>query len=69
MTKFIKLTATVGNIEIYLNAGNIIGFYKAEKGTFIIVKLYAVKEIQRDLGFLVKESPEAIMSIINCINY
>lgn len=66
MSKFIKLTATVDDEKIYINVEQIVGFYKVKKGTNVIIKFYGDKKIQRDLGYLVKESPEAIMSIIEC---
>lgn len=66
MSKFIKLTATVDDEKIYINVEQIVGFYKVKKGTNVIIKFYGDKKIQRDLGYLVKESPEAIMSMIEC---
>ena len=64
MSKFIKLTATVDDEEIYVNVEHIVCVYKVEKGTHVIVKFYIDKKIQRDGGYLVKESPEAIISMI-----
>ena len=66
MSKFIKLTATVDGEEIYLNVDHIISIYRIEKGTQVTIKLYATEKIQRNLGYVVKQSPEAIMSMIEC---
>lgn len=66
MSKFIKLTGAVDGKEIYVNVEHIVGVYRVEKGTHVILKLYVDKKIQRDSGYLVKESPEAIMSRIEC---
>lgn len=66
MNKFIKLTGTVDDEVIYLNVEHIVSVYRVEKGTHVILKLYVDKKIQRDSGYLVKESPEAIMSMIEC---
>ena len=66
MSKFIKLRGIVDDEEIYVNTDNIVVFYKGEKGTNVIIKLYIDMNIQRDGGYLVKESPEAIMSMIEC---
>lgn len=64
MSKFIKLTATVDDEEIYVNVEHIVCVYKVERGTHVIIKVYIDKKIQRDGGYLVKESPEAIISMI-----
>ena len=66
MTKFIKLTGAVVGGEIYVNVEHIVSVYKAKKGTNVIIKFYVDKKIQFDGGYLVKESPEAIMSMIEC---
>ncbi len=66
MSKFIKLTATVDDEEIYVNVEHIVSIYKVERGTQVTIKLYATEKIQRNLGYIVKESPEAIMSRIEC---
>lgn len=66
MNKFIKLTGAVDGKEIYVNVEHIVVVYRVEKGTHVILKLYVDKKIQRDSGYLVKESPEAIMSMIEC---
>ena len=66
MSKFIKLTTTVDDEKIYINVEHIVSVYKAKKGTNVIIKFYVDKKIQRDGGYLVKESPEAIMSMIEC---
>ena len=66
MSKFIKLTTTVDDEKIYINVEQIVGFYRVEKGTNVIIKFYGDKKTQRDLGYLVRESPEAIMSSIEC---
>lgn len=66
MSKFIKLTGAVVGGEIYVNVEHIASVYKVEKGTNVVVNFYGYKKIQRDLGYLVKESPEAIMSMIEC---
>lgn len=66
MNKFIKLTGAVDDGEIYINVEHIVSVYKAEKGTNVIIKFYVDKKTQRDSGYLVKESPEAIMSKIEC---
>ena len=66
MSKFIKLTATVDDKEIYVNMNHIVSIYRIERGTQVTIKLYATEKIQRNLGYIVKESPEAIMSMIEC---
>lgn len=66
MSKFIKLTGAVVDGEIYVNVEHIVSVYKAEKGTNVIVKFYVDKRVQFGGGYLVKESPEAIMSMIEC---
>ena len=66
MNKFIKLTGAVDDKEIYVNVEHIISVYKLEKGTHVITNYYIDMNIQRDGGYLVKESPEAIMSKIEC---
>ncbi len=66
MSKFIKLTATVDDEEIYVNMNHIVSIYRIERGTQVTIKLYATEKIQRNLGYIVKESPEAIMSMIEC---
>ena len=66
MSKFIKLTATVDDKEIYVNMNHIVSIYRIERGTQVTIKLYATERIQRNLGYIVKESPEAIMSMIEC---
>lgn len=66
MSNFIKLTATVDDEVIYLNVNHIISIYRVEKGTQVTIKLSATEKIQRNLGYIVKESPEAIMSRIEC---
>lgn len=66
MSKFIKLTGVVDDKEIYVNVEHIVSVYKVEKGTHVIIKLYIDNKIQRELGYLVKGSPEAIMSMIEC---
>lgn len=66
MSEFIKLTGAIGGEKIYLNVKHVVSFYKVEKGTNVIIKFYGDKKFQRDLGYLVKESPEAIMSMIEC---
>ena len=66
MTKFIKLTATVDDEEIYVNVEHIVSIYRIERGTQVTIKLYATEKIQRNLGYIVKESPKAIMSMIEC---
>ena len=66
MNKFIKLTGAVVGGEIYVNVEHIVSVYKVEEGTNVVVNFYGYKKIQRDLGYLVKESPEAIMSMIEC---
>lgn len=66
MSKFIKLTATVDDEEIYVNVEHIVSVYRIERGTQVTIKLYATEKIQRNLGYIVKESPEAIMSMIEC---
>lgn len=66
MSEFIKLTSTVDDEKIYINVEQIVGFYKVEKGTNVIIKFYVDKKTQRDSGYLVRESPEAIMSMIEC---
>ena len=66
MSKFIKLTGAVVGGEIYVNVEHIVSVYKVEEGTNVVVNFYGYKKIQRDLGYLVKESPEAIMSMIEC---
>lgn len=66
MSKFIKLTATVDDEEIYVNVEHIVSIYRIERGTQVTIKLYATEKIQRNLGYIVKESPEAIMSMIEC---
>lgn len=64
MSKFIKLTGVISGERIYLNMDHIVSFYKVEKGTHVAITLYTIKKIPQDQGYLVKESPEAIMSII-----
>lgn len=64
MSKFIKLTGAIGGEEIYLNVKHVVSFYKVEKGTHVAITLYTIKKIPQDQGYLVKESPEAIMSMI-----
>lgn len=66
MSKFIKLTATVDDEEIYVNVEHIVSIYRIERGTQVTIKLYATEKIQRNLGYIVRESPEAIMSMIEC---
>lgn len=66
MSKFIKLTATVDDEEIYVNVEHIVSIYRIERGTQVTIKLYATEKIQRNLGYMVKESPKAIMSMIEC---
>ena len=66
MSKFIKLTGAVDGKEIYVNVEHIVSVYKVEKGTNVIIRLCVVKKNQRDLGYFVKECPEAIMSMIEC---
>lgn len=66
MSKFIKLTATVDDEEIYVNVEHIVSIYRIERGTQVTIKLYATEKIQRNLGYIVKESPKAIMSMIEC---
>lgn len=66
MNKFIKLTGAVDDKEIYVNVEHIVSFYKVERGTQVTIKLYATEKIQRNLGYIVRESPEAIMSRIEC---
>lgn len=66
MSKFIKLRSILDDEVIYVNVEHIVVFYKGEKGTNVIIKLYIDMNIQRDGGYLVKESPEAIMSMIEC---
>lgn len=66
MSRFIKLTAAVDDEVICLNVNHIISIYRIEKGTQVTIKLYATEKIQRNLGYVVKESPEAIMSMIEC---
>lgn len=66
MNKFIKLTGAVDGGEIYVNVEHIVSVYKAKKGTNVMIKFYINKKIQFDVGYLVKESPEAIMSMIEC---
>ena len=66
MTKFIKLTGAVDDGEIYINVEHIVSVYKAEKGTNVIIKFYVDKRIQFGGGYIVRESPEAIMSRIEC---
>ncbi len=66
MSKFIKLTATVDDEEIYVNVEHIVSIYRIERGTQVTIKLYATEKIQRNLGYIVKESTEAIMSMIEC---
>lgn len=66
MNKFIKLTGSVDDKEIYVNVEHIISVYRIERGTQVTIKLYATEKIQRNLGYIVRESPEAIMSRIEC---
>ncbi len=64
MSEFIKLTTTVDDEKIYINVEQVVGFYKVEKGTHVAITLHTTKKIPQDQGYLVKESPEEIMSII-----
>ena len=66
MNKFIKLTGAVDDKEIYVNVEHIISVYKVEKGTHVAITLHITKKIPQDQGSLVRESPEAIMSRIEC---
>lgn len=66
MSKFIKLTGAVVGGEIYVNVEHIVSVYKVEKGTHVAITLHTTKKIPQDQGYLVKESPEAIMSMIEC---
>lgn len=66
MTKFIKLTGAIGGEKIYVNVEHIVSFYEVEKGTHVTMKFYVTKNIQQEQGYLVRESPEAIMSMIEC---
>lgn len=66
MSKFIKLTGAIGGEKIYLNVKHVVSFYKVEKGTHITIILHTTKKIPQEQGYLVKESPEAIMSMIEC---
>ena len=66
MSKFIKLRGAVDDGEIYINVEHILSVYKAEKGTNVIIKFYIDKRIQFGGGYIVRESPEAIMSMIEC---
>ena len=66
MSEFIKLTSILDDEVIYLNVNHIVSIYRIERGTQVTIKLYATEKIQRNLGYIVKESPEAIMSMIEC---
>lgn len=64
MSKFIKLTGAVDNEEMYFNTDHIISFFRVENSTNIIIKLYIAKNVQHQLGYLVKESPETVKLMI-----
>lgn len=63
MSKIIKLTGALYNDDIYINTDQIACFYRKEKGTIVILRLYSIKKLQ-EIGYLVKETPETIRLMI-----